>query len=456
MALLVAPNRVTTPFPVYPLGVDYVAAALRPRHDVRVVDLGVSDSHDALLAALAALEPDLVGISIRNIDNTEANHPAGFVGEIEQLVRLLRARSAAKIVLGGPGFSLFPEAVLARVAADFGIVGEGEWVVALVDALEKGGDLSLLPGLVLPDRAAPQTRPWQGEYARSMPTPVQLEHYLRRGGMVNLQTKRGCPYHCSYCTYPLIEGSRVRCFDPERVADEWMELVRAGAKFIFVTDSVFNSHPAHNLAVAAALEKRGASTPWGAFFAPTRLPKGYFARLKATGLTHVEFGTESLSAPALRAYRKPFTVDLVHTAHAAARDQGLHIAHYIMLGGPGETLQTASETLDQCDKLQGVAALFFFCGVRIYPNTAIAAVARELGQVLQGDTLLEPRFFQSPDAAPAELEALVRGRAASRPNWIVGSGSPVMAAAMKRMHARGAVGPLWERLDPRFGLRDSR
>jgi radical SAM superfamily enzyme YgiQ (UPF0313 family) len=263
--------------------------------------------------------------------------------------------------------------------------------------------------------------------------------------MLNVQTKRGCPYLCTYCTYPGIEGRKLRLFDPNSVAQEWQALLAAGAKFLFVTDAVFNSHVRHNLAVAAALNQHGVDAPWGAFFAPVKPPRDYYRRLRDAGLTHAEFGTESLSAAMLVNYRKPFTVEHALAAHADARAAGLHVAHYIMLGGPGETEATVQETLARCDQLDD-AALFLFCGVRIYPGTTVHRLALGEGQLEPSDDLLAPRFY-APSAISVEaIGQMVTAHARGRRHWVIGSGDAAMAAVIKRMYQRGHIGPLWERL----------
>jgi tRNA A37 methylthiotransferase MiaB len=445
--LLVATNRMMTPFPVYPIGVDYVATALRGRHDVRVMDFARDGAEAALASACQLFRPDVVGLSIRNIDNSEAESPLGFVPEIERIVELIRAQSTARIVLGGPGFSIFPAALMARLRADFGMVGEGERLAELLDALATGAqaDAKAIPGVFAGNHRLTPSAPWRGPYGRTLTSPDTVTHYLRWGGMLNVQTKRGCPYLCSYCTYPGIEGRRLRLFDPDKVAEEWGALAAAGAKFLFVTDSVFNSHVRHNLTVAEALRRHGHTLPWGAFFAPTRPPRDYYRRLHEAGLTHVEFGTESFSPAMLKRYRKPFTVEHALAAHAEARAAGLHVAHYIMLGGPGETAETVAETLDHCDGIDD-AALFFFCGVRIYPSTRLHTIALREGQIRAGDNLLEPRFYLPADIRLETISQMVNQRARGRRHWVTGSGSAEMAQAIKRMYQRGRVGPLWDRL----------
>jgi len=447
--LLVATNRMVTPFPVYPIGVDYVATALRGRHEVRVLDMASDGAEAALTQLCQEFRPEIVGLSIRNIDNVEVGTPYGFIPDLEQVVARIRAACDARLVLGGPGFSIFPEALMLRLKADYGVAGEGERLAALLDAIGRGtarADLHI-PGVLVGGTRIEPPQPWSGPFCREIASPETVAHYLRSGGMLNVQTKRGCPFLCTYCTYPAIEGRRLRLFDPDDVAREWQALVAAGAKFLFVTDAVFNSHVRHNLAVATALRARGLTVPWGAFFAPTRPPTDYYRRLRDAGLSHAEFGTESLSPVMLRHYRKPFTVEHALAAHADARAAGLHVAHYILLGGPGETVESVTATLDRCDGIND-AALFFFCGVRIYPGTELHAIALAEGQVGAGDDLLAPRFYTPAGLSADAIGEMVLARSQGRRHWVVGSGDDKMAALMKRMYQRGQVGPLWDRLVP--------
>jgi radical SAM superfamily enzyme YgiQ (UPF0313 family) len=411
---------------------------------VCVLDLACDCAEAALLASCRDFRPEVVGLSIRNVDSAETSTPEGFIPDLERIVALLRQNSDARLVLGGPGFSIFPQALMRRLGADYGVAGEGEPLSDFLDGLA-AGKLTSVPGLLVGDAWQERTSPWTGPRRRVVASPDTVAHYLRWGGMLNVQTKRGCPYLCTYCTYPGIEGRKLRLFEPDDVAAEWQALIRAGAKFLFVTDSVFNSHVGHNLAVAAALKRNGIATPWGAFFAPLRPQQDYYQRLREAGLSHAEFGTESLSPSMLKQYRKPFTVEHALAAHAAARAAGIHVAHYIMLGGPGETEATVRETLDHCDRLDD-AALFFFCGVRIYPGTTVHAQAMREGQVDANDDLLVPRFYNSPSVGVDTIGTMVKDRARGRRHWVIGSGDAEMAALIKRMYQRGRVGPLWDRL----------
>lgn len=446
--LLISANKVRVPFPVYPLALDYLAGALQPMHTVRFLDLMYVQVEEAVPNAIAEFSPDCVGISIRNIDNVEATHSESFIAGYRDLVHLLRRATPAPLILGGAGFTLFPTRLLKELGADYGIAGEGERLVALLAALESGTDPRHLPGVVTPDCDDRTPQPWEGVLRRlTRPDNPLYATYIKSGGMLNLQTKRGCPFQCIYCTYPLIEGHRLRCVDPQEVGDTAKRLMEIGARYLYLTDNVFNADPDHCLGIADAFGAAGITIPWCGFFAPLKTRDDFYGRLAEAGLTHVEFGTESLSDRMLSTYRKPFCSTDVVNAHRASREAGLHVAHYFLLGGPGETRQSVEETLLKAETLDK-AVFFFFCGVRIYPGTELYTMAVSKGQLSPETDLLEPVFYHTNAISSAEIEEIIKERAAGRPNWVVGSGGDITNKVVARMYAKGYIGPLWEKLIP--------
>jgi len=441
--LLLSVNTFTAPYPVYPLGLDYVAAALAPKHTVRIVDLNCTVSDD-LGRVINDFQPDAVGISLRNIDTTDTTAPQGFFAAYQQVIQVVRRHTQATVILGGAGFSIFPKEILTALAADYGIVGEGERLALLLDALQGQGPVETIPGVVTSGGVLCPPAPITHGLRRCFdPGYKHLPFYLQRGGMLNLQTKRGCPFRCVYCTYPHIEGHRLRLIDPESVADTAKSLQNAGAKYFFIADSAFNSDLTHSLAVAEQFRLKGVSIPWGAFVAPMEMPRSYFKSLVRAGLTHAEFGTESLSDRVLRAYAKPFKRRDILQAHASAVEAGLHVAHYFLLGGPGETPGTLETTLSHIDKLKK-SVLFLFCGMRIYPHTRLFDRAVDEGQITPAQDLLEPIFYQSPAICRDEIIDQVKAKANRRINWVIGSGGDQTGPLLQRMYERGYSGPLWE------------
>ena len=94
-----------------------------------------------------------------------------------------------------------PEEILDYLGADYGITGEGEQAVCgLIEALNEGRSVPAITR----NGAAFQS----GEAMTCQPLwdPDLVGFYTGQSGMISMQTKRGCPHKCAYCTYPAIEG----------------------------------------------------------------------------------------------------------------------------------------------------------------------------------------------------------------------------------------------------------
>ncbi|BHH82293.1 lipid biosynthesis B12-binding/radical SAM protein [Desulforhopalus sp. 52FAK] len=443
--LLVSPNTLTVPYPVYPLGLDYVATSISSDHEVEIADLNTLTLTD-LAEIVTTFSPNIIGLSCRNVDNMDPGDFHCFLEDYAKIVSHLRSHSKATIVCGGSAFTIMPERIFPILGADYGVIGEGERFGLLIEAINEGRDPAELPGVITStniDKNAPP--PWEGPIKRDFQSLSHNSFYLTKGGMLNLQSKRGCCFNCIYCSYPHIEGHKHRLVDPKDVAKTALELQAAGAKYFFITDSAFNSDIKHSLEVAKAFKTAGVSIPWGSFFAPMKHPENYFQTLADAGLSHVEFGTESLSASVLKTYRKPFSVGDVFTAHEQALDAGLHVAHYFLLGGPGESAATITESLDNIDALKK-AVFFFFIGIRIYPETALYDIAMAEGKITPDTNFLEPIFYTADDIEQQTIEAMVESRAGKRSNWIFGAGNPEETKTVSAMYERGYTGPLWEYL----------
>ncbi|RKX42315.1 MAG: lipid biosynthesis B12-binding/radical SAM protein, partial [Verrucomicrobia bacterium] len=126
--LLISTNWETSPYPVYPIGMGMVAAALKQAgHRVELFDfLQNGCSFDAVRERVESAQPDLVGLSLRNIDNVNAVNEHRYIESVQKIVGCIRETVSSPIILGGSAFSIMPEEMLAKVGADYGVVGEGE------------------------------------------------------------------------------------------------------------------------------------------------------------------------------------------------------------------------------------------------------------------------------------------------------------------------------------------
>ena len=139
--LLISANTERINMPVPPLGLGLVATATRQAgHEVTFLDLlSEAEPEDALRQAIEAGSPEVIGISVRNIDDQDMQNQRFLLEPVKHLVSACRSATNAPIVLGGAGYSMFPDAALAYLGADLGICGEGEVTFpALLERLQQG------------------------------------------------------------------------------------------------------------------------------------------------------------------------------------------------------------------------------------------------------------------------------------------------------------------------------
>ncbi len=445
--LLISQNRCDQPYPVFPLGVAHLDAALhRAGHTTRVHDCQAAT--EPVGKTLAEFRPQVVGISLRNIDDVQFVSRRTYFGDAVTLCQTIRRLCSCPIVLGGSAFSIFPEPLLQLTDADYGIHGAGEVAFdRLINALAAGADPGAIPGLVHrrggkivinprvpvePASLGPAERPQD-----------LVDFYLNRSSMLNISTQRGCSLPCCFCTYPLIEGRDNRRRQPDAVADELAAIQRQGAKHVFIADAVFNLSNEHVAGICDAILRRGIRLTWTCFLRPKNLTAELMTLMAKAGLTHIEFGADSFCDVVLAEYGKTFTFADIVESTRLARAARVHCSHFVMCGGPGETAATLQTSFANAQHLTG-AIIFALAGMRIYPGTALCSRAQREG-ILPPDTdLLDPAYYISPALTEAQLldQLAEFGRRASQ--WIVGPLPPGFAAITDQLRQRGVVGPLWE------------
>lgn len=449
--LLISVNNEREPYPVAPLGALCVAGAVRGEHAVRVLDLCFAQDDESVLAEeLALYSPQLIGISLRNIDNLTWSKSIFYLPRIRRITEAVKRHAKAPIVIGGTGFSLFPEEVLRYLDLEYGIVGEGEESFpAFAAAVASGGSLDAVPNLCLLQNN--RFRRPEVSYLQTIGGPdrslVDMGPYFELGGMGNVQTKRGCPFRCSYCTYPEIEGRTIRLREPGDVAAEIEELIDSyKARHVFFVDDIFNFPEEHAAAVCEEIIRRQLNIEWTCFATPMGMTAELAGLMKRAGCAGVEFGSDAGAEKTLDGLCKQFTVDDIAHAAEACRSGGLPQAHYIILGGPGEDAATVESTCSLFDRIRPTAVIAL-PGVRIYPHTELHRTAIRDGVVTADRNLLEPVFYLSPEIPAEDLLLMVEKHARSQPNWIV----PALnircdAAMMSALRSMGKTGPLWNML----------
>jgi radical SAM superfamily enzyme YgiQ (UPF0313 family) len=434
--LLVSANRERQPFPVVPNGVACVASALgADGHTVRVADLCFArDPHAAARRAVREFSPDVIGLGVRNIDNSDAVALRHYTPEATALVETLRAAApGTPVVAGGAAFGVAPESLLDALGLDYAVAGDGERATAaIVRDLAAGRAPAAVPGVVRRDGGVARLTPPGGDADLDALPPaglarwLDLARYERHGGTVPIQTKRGCVFKCVYCTYLNVEGWGYRLRNPEAVVDEMQALQRdAGIRHFEFVDSTFNAPPRHATAVCEAIVRRGLRAHLDTTnFTPANAPAELLTAMRRAGFRWLGITAESASDPVLDRLQKGFDAARIH---AVARDMeaaGIGVLWIFLVGGPGETPGTLEETLRFAEwRLERGDAVYMTVGVRIYPGTALQRIAIADGVVAPDDSLLVPTFYQASALPLERTVARLRRFAARHPRFMFSADS---------------------------------
>jgi len=242
--LLIAANTEKMNVIPLPIGLHYVAAATeRGGHDVRVLDLMThEDASSSIEEAVGAWSPQVIGISVRNIDDQNREQPKFLLPLLKPTIDHCRRLSSAPIVLGGAGYSIFPEAALTYLGASMGIQGEGEVAfLTLLDRLEKGEPLTGVPGLYIQGQGLQASRSYIRNFSEQLTSGFErFTSTYDRQLWVPFQTRRGCPLDCSYCSTATIEGRLVRKRPLTSAMAELIALRNQGFRHFFFVDNTFN------------------------------------------------------------------------------------------------------------------------------------------------------------------------------------------------------------------------
>ncbi|MDQ3080649.1 MAG: cobalamin-dependent protein [Gemmatimonadota bacterium] len=434
--LLVSTNRERQPYPVVPNGLACVASALSAAgHEVRFLDLCfVRNPARAAAAAAREMSPTIIGVSIRNIDNSDAIALRHYTPEARAIVAALRAAApSAKVIAGGAAFGVAPEALFRDFGVDYAVAGDGERAsVALVDALAAGRDVGIIPGVVRSggDRVY-FTPPGEDADLDALPQPdlhrwIDLARYERHGGMVPIQTKRGCVYKCVYCTYRNVEGWGYRTRNPELVADEIAELrANAGVRNFDFVDSTFNSPPGHALEVCEAITRRNLGVHLDTTnFTPAAASTELLAAMRGAGFRTLGITAESASDPVLERLEKGFTAAKVREVAERVERSGIRTLWIFLAGGPGETARTLEQTLQFAAwRLGRGDAVYLTVGLRVYPGTTLHRIAIAEGTVAKDNSLLDPTFYFSPELRFDDAVSRLRRFAADHPRFMFSADS---------------------------------
>ncbi|HNR12945.1 MAG TPA: cobalamin-dependent protein [Thermodesulfobacteriota bacterium] len=399
--LLVNSNRYHHP-PVIPLGIEYLLGSLtRSRHSAAVADLCfASDPFMELRTALSDHAPDLIGISIRQIDSVLYQNNEFFLDDAAQYTALCH-EAGLPVVLGGSGFSIMPHDIMAYTRADYGISGPGEG--ALIDLLDRL-DASLPADRIIDGyQALPGSR-----YAFARIQAGEYQPYVEADGIVGFRTQIGCTGRCFFC----VEGTnRIIFHDPLSVGREVRGLKECGYTRFHLCDSEFNISIDHSVTVCKALIQHAGTICWTLYMKPEPFNHALFTWLKKSGASMITLSIDTLSQTEA-AYPQ---LGRFFSEAAAA---GIDVIVDLSIGFPYEPEGSAQRMLEFLDA-QPLLSVGVNSYYRVYPGTPLHRHIM-LDTQLQGKLIapreekgfLYPTFFcRFPEE---EVSVLIGGRSKFR------------------------------------------
>ena len=405
-----------------PIGLAYVAGAFaNSRHAVKSLDLMFSaDAAADVERAVRNVQPDLVGLSLRNLSNHSYLDPQWALPASRAVIDTVRAVCSATIVCGGPAFSILPQAVFDYLEPDLGLVGDAaDTFVRLADSLESGAPHDHLPGLVYRRDGRVVVNPaGQGSAFNHPPRldDLDIPRYAQAGfgmGVVTKLSSFAYPTHAG-------DGAQQEAWRVIRPIDEVLAEVQAlearhGLRKVFFIDNAFNVPLAHAKDLCRALIAADTRVHWNTCLAPFGCDAELIRLMNQAGCVLVLMGglpTAPLSVGNLTERLQP----ALETCRLCER-HGLNYTLSVTFGEPDETRQTVAAKLDFLRSVKPSLANLRI-GVSILPGTAVAARALAEGLIADEAELVKPTFYIAPAVRHWIVDALLAEKAANR-RWNV-------------------------------------
>jgi hypothetical protein len=376
---------------------------------------------DEAESAVREFQPDLVGISLRNLDNSSYLAPQWALPTTKEVIQRIRSVAKVPIVCGGPGFSLMPKECFNYLEPDLGIAGDGgEAFAQLAQCLESGEAYQNLPGLVFRNDQDAVTA--NGLAYSSFARPPRLEEldmarYEQSGFGIGIVTKLDDNF--SHSMGPSKDANAWRVLRPiEEVVAEIQDLKdRFGLRKVFFIDSGFNVPLAHAKSLCQSIMKTNLRVHWNSYLAP--VPEAcddeVLELMKRAGAGLVimkSVAGHDLEEESLENRLEPLR-EVCHRCDEA----GMHYVISQFFGEPGETAETVEIKLKFLREIHPALANLRV-GMRIRPGTDVAQAALKENLIAEESDLIQPTFYLAESVRDWIVDRL-KAEASVQPRWNV-------------------------------------
>jgi anaerobic magnesium-protoporphyrin IX monomethyl ester cyclase len=408
---------------VYPHGLCSLASSLKERYEVKVADPNVVPDPPAYIKSLVgSFKPDVMGISLRNIDTVRQNVPWLFYLPFKRFLNELRIISpGTPLIVGGPGFSIFPKALMEFCPEiDLGVYLEGE--ESLPELLENLNRPENVKGIffrknneiLFSGNRLPPDMTNMPAIDRSF---IDVGPYTALPYDIGVETKRGCILDCAYCSYPYLNGRKLRLRTPARIVDEIEELAyKYKLKTFSFIDSVFDVPGAHCIAICEEMIKRKVKIKWLAWFNGEDFDGELFSLALRAGCNFFSFSPDAYTPRTLRGLQKHLKHEDIGRIYKIFRQhrEPVKVTFNFFGNSPDIRLIDFLRTLAFCLRakvfLRHCLHRAGMDYIRILPNTALHRIALEKRIITPGINLLpdntetfQKLFYHEPDARTVDF-----------------------------------------------------
>ena len=401
-------------------------------HEVRVLDLCFSSRPaQEIDSVVKEVQPHLIGISIRNIDNGTGYQTQFLLDDVLNNI-IVPCKEAFKgpLIIGGPAVGISAGEILNYLNVEFAIRGDGEAaMVELLNRFMQGRSFHGVSGLMWRrgEKIVENNPPAVFEQIGNLPPAqpyrfVDVHRYRKYNAPIPIQSKRGCALKCTYCTYNVIEGRKWRLQKPQRVADEIEDMVlQTGITDIEFTDSTFNIPLNHAKAVLRAVIAKGLNLDLSTMeLNPGAVDEELVDLMKQAGFKEVDLGVESCNDTTLRSLGKNFCKENVLTTLALFRNKGIPLKWFILIGAPDETLDTIEETFHTIDKAASPWNLIIIgIGIRVYNGSPLSISMKKDKLCLAKDNFFRPTTYQCEELNITTMKRLTKEHALHSTNYFM-------------------------------------
>jgi radical SAM superfamily enzyme YgiQ (UPF0313 family) len=390
---------------IFPIGLHalycYVAWK-RPGLELSILDQNAAPDPEAALAAALERRPELICLSLRNVDTTNRRDLHYHYAWLPPLLRAItRLSPQSVVVIGGAGFSMHATAIMERnPELRYGVFLEGE--ETLCRLLDRPTDPAAVPGLYYRDEsgAVRFSGPRPPLDLAAIPArtraPLDLGPYHDYGAF-GIEYKRGCALKCDYCSYPFLGGRTVRSRPVEVVVREMAWFHREhGVSLFHLTDPIFNVPRESAVAFCRTLVAARLPMKWIGWFNERYLDQELVDLALEAGCAEFVFSPDGYGRRSLAELQKNIRPeDIRHSYRLARKNRGMRVSWNFVANPPGErAVDVFSLFLFYVRAkltLGRRLVAFFINHIRLEPDTGLYRRAVEEGVVSAEQDLLPER-----------------------------------------------------------------